>query len=390
MRPLRITGVSVATPEGPLSMTITLEAGHVAATDPDRRGGSRHPEFDGTGLLAVPGFIDLQINGGHGMDLTADPQTMWPLGEILPRYGVTAFLPTLVSGPPGTIPRGLAALESRPHDYRGAEPLGLHLEGPMLSHRYRGAHRGEHLREPSLELIRGWARRGGVLLVTLAPELDGATDVIRQLAGDGVVVAAGHTGATAAGALEAIGAGVRAVTHIFNAMAPLHHRTPNLVGVALTDERIVAGIVADGVHTDPRLVALVWRAKGAGSVVLVTDAVAVLGMPDGSDDVGDEAAGARTSGIRLPDGTLAGSALSMIQAVRNCVRFTGCSPHDAVRCASTNPAALLGLEDRGHLRTGAVADLTLLDDRLEVTATICRGTISFVAEHARCRLRRAG
>ena len=379
MTPLRITGVSVATPDGPRCVTFTLHAGRLAAADPRPRPGSRLPEFDGTGLLAVPGFIDLQINGGHGMDLTTDPQTMWQLGEILPRYGVTAFLPTLISGPAGTIEGGLAALRSRPRSYRGAEPLGLHLEGPMLSRRYRGAHPADHLREPGLDLIGGWTRDGGVLLVTLAPELRGATDVIRRLARNAVIVAAGHTGATAEQALEAIGAGVCAVTHVFNAMAPLHHRHPNLVGVALTDERVVAGIVADGVHTDPLLVALVWKSKGADSLVLITDAVAALGMPEGSYTVGGEPVNACSSGVRRPDGTLAGSALSMIQAVRNFVRFTGCSLEDAVRCASTNPAALLGINDRGHLRPGAVADVMLLDEHLEVVATICRGKISFVA-----------
>lgn len=335
-------------------------------------------EFDGTGLLAAPGFIDLQINGGHGIDLVADPSMMWVLGQKLPRYGVTSFLPTLISCPNPTVDLGLAALRSRPKQYQGAEPLGLHIEGPMLNPCYRGAHPIEHLREPSAELIRGWTRSRGVRMVTLAPELEGADDVVRRLTAGGVVVAAGHTGATQQQAERAFGSGVKAVTHIFNAMAPFHHRQPNLVGTALTNPAVVVSLVADGVHTDPLTANLVWRVKGPDSVALVTDANAGLGMTDGSYALAGQPVHSFSGIGRLPDGTIAGSTVSLSAAVRNLRGFTGCTAEKAIRCASATPAALLGLGDRGHINPGAVADLVLLDQSLEVVATFCRGGLSYL------------
>ena len=366
--------------------TVVLREGRIASLEPGDRPVPGGMEFDGSGLLAAPGFIDLQINGGHGIDIGDDPLMMWELGRVLPRYGVTAFLPTLVSCPPPTVDRGLAALGSRPEGYKGAEPLGLHLEGPMLNPRYRGAHPMERLREPSLGLISGWTRSRGVRLVTLAPELDGADSVIRELTAGGVLVAAGHTGATDQQAREAFEAGVVAVTHLFNAMAFLHHRRPNLVGVALTDPAVVVTLVVDGVHVDPLLVDLVWKAKGPGSVALVTDAMAGLGMTGGSSTLAGQTVGVSAGVVRLSDGTIAGSVLSLVEAIRNLREFTGCTVEEAIRCASATPAALVGLHDRGHTNEGAVADLVLLDQRLEIVATFCRGNLSYLHQDHQRRL----
>ena len=382
----RIVGASVPTPSGPHTRTITIRGDRIESAEGAGAADAGSLDFDGSGLSVVAGFIDIQINGGHGLDLTSDPSSMWGLGEILPRYGVTAFLPTLISASAGTIDDAVTALRSRPADYRGAEPLGLHLEGPMLNPQYRGAHPAEQLRQPSLALIEGWTRDNGVLLVTLAPELSGAAAVVRQLASNGVVVAAGHTAATAEQAEAAIDAGVDAVTHIFNAMAPLHHRAPNLLGVALSSSKIAAGLVADGVHVEPRVVALAWRAKGRDSLVLVTDAVAAMGMPAGTYSLASGTTVADGAGSRLPDGTIAGSTLSMIDAVRNLMQFTGCSFADAACCASATPTALLSLPDRGQLRAGAGADLTLVDESHRIAATVCRGDFVYVASSERGRL----
>ena len=382
----RIVGASVPTPRGPRVQTVAIRGDRIESAEGAGAAAAGDRDFDGSGLSVLPGFIDIQINGGHGLDLTADPSSMWELGEILPRYGVASFLPTLISAQTGTIDHALAALRSRPAAYRGAEPLGLHLEGPMLNPQYRGAHPAEHLRQPSLALIQGWTRDNGVLLVTLAPELSGAAAVVRRLASNGVVVAAGHTAATADQAEAAVAAGVAAVTHLFNAMAPLHHRAPNLAGVALSSSTIVAGLVADGVHVEPRVVALAWRAKGRDSLVLVTDAVAAMGMPAGTYTLASGTIKADGAAVRLPDGTIAGSTLSMIDAVRNLMRFTGCSLADAACCASATPAALLNLPDRGQLRAGAVADLTLVDESHRIAATVCRGALAYVATSERGRL----
>jgi N-acetylglucosamine-6-phosphate deacetylase len=259
-----------------------------------------------------------------------------------------------------------------------AEPLGLHLEGPFLAPERRGAHPPGHLRLPDAALVadEGWSRDGGVRLVTVAPELPGALDLVRRLVASGVVVSAGHSTASAEQAVAAIDAGVTGVTHLFNAMSPLHHRDPGLVGVALTDERVRVGIIADGLHVHPTAVALAARAVG-GRLCLVTDAVAALGLPAGRVALGAMEAFASDDGVRLADGTLAGSDLSLDRAVRNLEDFAGVSLAAAVAAATSTPAALLGLSDRGVIAPGAMGDLVVLDDDASVVATVVGGRVAY-------------
>jgi N-acetylglucosamine-6-phosphate deacetylase len=339
--------------------------------------------FDAAGLLVVPGFVDVQCNGAVGVDITADPERLWDVAAALPRWGVTSWLPTVVTAPPVIRARALATLRSGPPSEPDgvppfATPLGLHLEGPFLAPERRGAHPAEHLRapDPSLVADEGWSRQSGVALVTLAPELPRALDVARELVAAGVVVSAGHSSASAEEATGAIDAGVAAVTHLFNAMGPLHHRDPGLAGVALSDERVRVSAIADGIHLHPATVALAARALG-DRLCLVTDAVAALGMPAGRVPLGVLEAFATEDGVRLADGTLAGSDLSLDRAVRNLVAFAGVSLPEAVAAATVAPAALLGLGDRGVIRAGAVADLTLLDAGGAVVATVIGGRVAF-------------
>jgi len=208
----------------------------------------------------------------------------------------------------------------------------------------------------------GWSRERGVALVTLAPELPGGLELVRTLVERGVVVSIGHSDATLAEATAAVDAGATFATHLFNAMAPLHHREPGPVGAVLTDERLRFGVIADGIHVHPTAVRVAWQAAG-DRLVLVTDAVAPMGM-DGH---------VPGTGVRRPDGVLAGSDLSMDQAVRNLVAFTGCPPAEAVAAATARPAAVLGADDRGVLREGAVGDVVVLDDDLRLVATIVAG-----------------
>jgi N-acetylglucosamine-6-phosphate deacetylase len=339
--------------------------------------------LDAAGLLVVPGFVDLQCNGAVGVDITADPERLWEVAAALPRWGVTSWLPTVVTAPPAIRARALATLRSgpprRPDGERPvAVPLGLHLEGPFLAPERRGAHPAEHLRapDPSLVADEGWSRQSGVALVTLAPELPRALDVVSELVAAGVVVSAGHSSASAEEATTAIDAGVTAVTHLFNAMGPLHHRDPGLAGVGLSDERVRVGAIADGIHLHPVTVALAARALG-DRLCLVTDAVAALGMPVGRVPLGVLEAFATDDGVRLVDGTLAGSDLSLDRAVRNLKAFARVSLPAAVAAATTAPSALLGLGDRGVIRAGAVADLTLLDAGGAVVATVIGGRVAF-------------
>jgi len=370
-----------------LRLFASNETGEAAGGEPPAAPGDSTPcsahVLDAAGLLVVPGFVDVQCNGAVGVDITADPERLWEVAAALPRWGVTSWLPTVVTAPPAIRARALATLRSGPPGGRDdvrlfAMPLGLHLEGPFLAPERRGAHPAKHLRapDPSLVADEGWSRQSGVALVTLAPELPRALDVVRELVAAGVVVSAGHSSASAEEATAAIDAGITAVTHLFNAMGPLHHRDPGLAGVALSDERVRVGAIADGIHLHPATVALAARALG-DRLCLVTDAVAALGMPAGRVPLGVLEAFATEDGVRLADGTLAGSDLSLDRAVRNLVAFAGVSLPEAVAAATMAPAALLGLGDRGVIRAGAIADLTLLDAGGAVVATVVGGRLAF-------------
>jgi N-acetylglucosamine-6-phosphate deacetylase len=361
MAELTITGATVLRGDQWVDSDLVCRDGLIVDGPPTSGRDSR--PIDGAGLLVAPGFVDLQCNGSVGIDVTSDPAGMWELGAALPRFGVTAWLPTVVTAPPGAIDAAIAAWTAGPPPgWRGAVPLGLHLEGPFLSPTKRGAHREEHLRVPTLAAVDGWTRERGVAVVTLAPDLDGADDVLTALVERGVVVSLGHTPATAAQARGAVDAGATWVTHLFNAMAPLHHRAPGLAGVALADERVRVGLIADGVHVAPEVVAVAQRALGP-RLTLVTDAVAAAGAPDAPDEA------------RLADGTLAGSTLTMDQAVRNLVAFTGCRDESALSAASAAPAAVLGEASRGRLEHGRRADLVLLTRGLDVVATWVGGQL---------------
>ena len=337
--------------------------------------------LDADGLLLTPGFIDMQFNGGFGDDFTADPTTIWQVAAGLPRWGVTAFLPTVITSPLERIAQAQQVVLSEPAGFRGATPLGLHVEGPFLNPQKKGAHNPAYLQLPALEAVAGWSPQTGVRLVTLAPELPGALPVIEALAARGVLVSAGHSTATFDEATMAFDAGARYGTHLFNAMPTMHHREPGLPGALLTDPRPVVGFIADGVHTHPSVISLVWQALGPERLNLVTDAMAALGMGPGKHLLGDFEVTVDATSARLADGTLAGSILSLDQALRNLIRLTGCTLADALATVTTTPAQALGLDhERGRIAPGYVADLVLLSPELEVRGTVVRGELVYTAE----------
>ncbi len=413
MTGLAVTGGTVLTPSGPVRADVFLDGGSIARvevaagetspaahTSPDVRHDRGTVRLDASNLVVAPGFLDLQCNGAVGVDLTAEPERMWEVAGALPRWGVTAWLPTVVTSSPDARARALAVLRAgSPDGAVVADPLGLHLEGPFLAPERRGAHDPRYIVAPSAAAVdgEGWSRDAGVALVTLAPELPGALDLVRTLADRGVVVAAGHSSSTAAQATAAVDAGVTYVTHLFNAMAPLHHRRPGLAGVALTDERVRVGLIADGLHVDPAVVTLAARALG-DRLTLVTDAVAALGEPleqatgparppagpPGRVRLGalTAQASAADGAVRLPDGTLAGSTLSLDRAVRNLMAFAGLPLADAVRAATSTPAAVLGLADSRAVVPGAAGDLVLLTEAGEVVATVIGGRLAHDARAA--------
>jgi N-acetylglucosamine-6-phosphate deacetylase len=347
------------------------------------RGGRIVEVVRGSGGLDLPatvyetaivsaGFIDLQVNGGFGVEVSDTAEAIRHLSRELPATGVTSFLPTLVSSAAEIYPRACEAFVTGRETF-GAVPLGLHLEGPFLSKRRAGAHRASAIEGASEEIFEPFLTAGVLRLVTLAPEEAGGLDRIRRLRAQGVVVSLGHTDATYDEFIRGIDAGAEMATHLFNAMSGFSHRAPGAVGAALVDDRVTVGLIADGVHCHPASVRLAVKAKGAERVALVTDSIAGAGMEpgvyqlDGRDILVDETL------AKLPDGKLAGSVLSMDQAVRNVVEWAGSSVSEACRMASEVPARVLGLESKGTLAPGKDADLALLDDHLHVTATFQNG-----------------
>ena len=340
-------------------------------------------QVDVAGLVAAPGFIDLQVNGACGRDITLDPASMWAVGESLARHGVTAFLATIVSSERGRIGEAIDAWRQGPAP-PGAVPIGLHLEGPFLSPPRAGAHRTEDLRPPDAAEASGWIPEAGVRIVTLAPELPGALDLIRELSRRGIVVAAGHTDADAATARAAVDAGLRYATHLLNAMRPLDHHAPSLAAALLNDERVTIGLIADGLHVAPEMLALVRRTIGPGRLSLVSDAMAGLDMAPGRVRLGAAEVVVGANGARLDDGTLAGSIAGLDVCLRTLVAATGCPISEALAAVTTTPAELLRLgEGRGRLEVGGRADIALLTPGLEVAATIISGDVAWSAEPAR-------
>ena len=339
--------------------------------------------IDVDGLLAVPGFIDLQVNGACGHDITDDPASMWSIGESLARHGVTAFLATVVSSERGRVDDALDAWRGG-DAVAGAIPIGLHVEGPYLSTARAGAHRPAQLRPPDAAEASSWTPDAGVRIVTLAPELPGALDLVAELSSRGVVVAAGHSDADAATGRAAIDAGVRYATHLLNAMRPLDHRAASLAAALLDDDRVTIGLIADGLHIAPEMLAVVRRAIGPARVSLVSDAMAGLDMAPGTMQLGDAEVVVGADGARLPDGTLAGSVAGLDVGLRTFVAATGCDVSEALAAVTSRPAALLGLgEGRGRLEVGGRADIALLTSALEVAATLVGGEVAWSSEPER-------
>jgi N-acetylglucosamine-6-phosphate deacetylase len=346
-----------------------LVAGDVEVVD-GRVAGVGLPSPNGRGT-AVPGFVDLQVNGFGGVDfLDADSESYRRAGAALLETGVTAYLPTFITTPEEPL---LAAMREVPRERVRPRILGMHLEGPFLSPSRLGTHVADGRLDPDVALLDRLLDAGPVRLMTLAPELPGADAVIDRLIARGVAVSVGHSDATAAQANAAFDRGVRSVTHLFNAMRPFRHRDPGVVGAALARDDVIVSVILDGIHLAPETAAVVWRAARE-RVALVTDAVTAAGRADGSYSFGTLDIQVTDGAVRGPEGVLAGSVLTMIEAVR-ALHGLGASLEEAVRAATAVPASVIGTTAVGRLGVGTPADLVVLDDRVEIARVLVAGEV---------------
>ena len=325
----------------------------------------------GAGGLAVPGFVDLQVNGFAGVDFAgADPEDYTAVGAALAATGVVAYQPTLITLPEDQAIAALRTLGAVTPARSGARIIGMHLEGPFLSPERAGAHDVSSMVDPDLALAERLLRAGPVTTMTVAPERPGAKALIQLLMSRGVTVSCGHSDATAAEAHAAFDAGATAVTHLFNAQRPFDHRDPGIVGAALSRPDVTVSIIVDGFHLADETVRLIMTASAP--VALITDAIAAAGMPDGTYPLGDRLVTVAAGSARLADGTLAGSVLTMDGAIRNLIDV-GVDLPTAVLAASATPALVVGRSDLGRLTVGATADVVVLSDDLTVERTLIAG-----------------
>ena len=355
-------------PEG----TVLFRDGAIAEVD--REGTSLAGEADEVyeypDSLILPGFVDLQVNGAYGVDAASEPDRLAELSRALLQTGTTAYLPTVISSPESLYEETLPAIGGMTGGAAdGAEVLGVHLEGPFVNLEKRGAHAAAHVARPDPALLARLLDLGPVRMITLAPELAGAGELIDQAVARGVVVCAGHSDAGFEFAYGAFDGRVSGVTHLFNAMSPMHHREPGLPGAAFAHPRASCGIIADGLHVHPEMVGLAFRMLGPDRLCLVTDAIAAAGAHAGEYSLATRTVYSHGGVPRLGSGAIAGSILTMEEAFRNILACTGCTVPEAARMASTSPARLLG-EDRrkGRLIPGYDADVAVLAPDLSVEA----------------------
>jgi N-acetylglucosamine-6-phosphate deacetylase len=376
-----ISGGAILTPLQVLpDHTLVIEGGKILAIEAGKiAGGPADRRIDSEGFWVIPGLLDIHTHGAVGYDtMDATTEAIGAMALYFARHGVTGFLPTTVSESKEAIWRAIENLSNCPQSEHGARHLGVHVEGPYLNPAQRGAQAEQHLRAPDLREYERWLSAGNVKFMTLAPELDGAPILIEHGVHQGIEFAVGHSTANYEQVLLAADGGLHHATHIFNGMRGIHHRDPGTTGAILTDDRIYAHVIADGIHLHPAIVKLIIRAKGTSRTILITDSMRATGCPDGKYHLGSETITVRNGIPRTEAGGLAGSTLTMDQALRNVIRFCDLSLGDALVMATITPAEALHLEGvKGVLGPGADADIVLLDQNLHVHMTMIAGKIVF-------------
>ena len=337
--------------------------------------------YDCDGMILTPGFIDLLVHGGGGYGFAdANDESVLKVSEFFFSHGTTGLLASLYSKPIELLVKDVARIAHYAEAHKDSNVRGIHMEGPFINPEMKGAMKEEYLWKPNVE---NWNRlykacKGYIKLMTIAPELPGSFEVMRAAAGDDVVLSIGHSTALYPDIEAAIDNGAAHVTHMFNAMSPFHHREPGVIVGALLRNELKLELIADGIHVHPAVMKLMYNIKGVGGIILITDAIRASGMPDGEYTFMDQKIKVKDKKAFLPDGTLAGSTLTMDTAVKNMVELVGVPMTDAVRMASLNGAKVLGLENRkGILAVGKDADLVVMDKDFEVQMTICEGAVKY-------------
>ena len=383
---LAITGGAVVTPHAVISPGLVLcENGHIRYVGPANEAAPEPGSqiIDATGCYVMPGLIDTHFHGSSGDDVMANgADGIRRIARAILRYGTTGFLATTIAARHTDLLRAIAdTLAAETNAEPAAAILGIHLEGPFINLKYKGAQPEWGIRDPNFDEARELlaAADGRVKIMTLAPELPGSLELIRWLTAQGVIVSVGHSEADYDTALAAIEAGAKRATHLFNAMSGVHHRKPGLAAAALNEPGICAELICDGVHLHPQIARLAWRTKGRAGISLVTDATAAQGVGDGTFTLGDFQIQVRGNLCTLLDGTtIAGSVLTMNGAAHNAMQFTGMDWVDVAHTASLIPARACGVADRkGSLEVGKDADIAVFKPDFTTAYTICGGQVAY-------------
>ena len=319
-----ITGGTILTPDQVLiEHTLIIEGEKILQITPNAFPAPTGKEIINVkGFFVVPGFTDIHVHGAVGSDaMDATSDALSNMGRFFAQHGVTSFLPTTVAASANDIQAAIDNVSATPQSSNGARHMGIHLEGPYLSHEFRGAQPSQHLRPAEQNEYKSWIGNKAVRLTTVAPEVKGVSDLIRAGTEAGIEFALGHTGATYEQALAAVKLGLRQATHTFNGMPAFQHRSPGVLGAVLSDDRIWAQIIVDGIHVHPAIVKFLVNAKGVNRTILITDAIRATGMPDGDYALGDQMVHVKDGVARTDAGGLAGSTLTMDQALRNVMEF---------------------------------------------------------------------
>lgn len=373
-----LLGGIILTPEKKLSDTaVKIEQGKIKGliAQSEIRKHKNHEIIHLDGGYITPGLIDLHVHGSKNADtMDASYDSLNTMSLFFAEHGVTSFLATTLSASKEDIIKSLMAINSFKNTLEGANLLGAHIEGPFININYKGAQSPQHLRFAESDEYKQWFEIGCAKLITIAPELKGSDQFINYGINQGAEFAIGHSKASYEQVIHAADLGVRQSTHTFNGMQGLHHREPGTAGGILTDDRIYAQIIVDGIHVHPAMVKLLVRSKGIERTILVTDAIRATGLANGEYTLGDAKVTVKSGVARIASGSLAGSTLTLDNAIRNIMRFAELDFQDAIRMATSVPADAMNINDsKGYIKPGADADLTLFNEHFEVVGTLVKG-----------------